>query len=269
MDESEWNFISKDLPSFSSPTETFFVFNPDAQKVWADAWKRVRIGIDCWNIADCCYFFLDSGYPMPVRWAWSHGCNSLWRRAKHDCHGDGCKTLHLEPAKAMSKAWNCTFKGQCHVSTFHDQFWAHQLDGRSWHAKRRKGVVGGVGWSHVPRNGSESRRSIVHSFSLVPLHFKFAKECPVQRSKWSGQGRWCIFWGFRGCFQVLRSRNLGLFSNDHILNSRHAVLGASFTFVNFGLSSLPLASFVCLTCCDRVTVTWRREHCLLMKISHE
>lgn len=33
MDESEWTFISKDLPSFSSPKETFFVFNPEAQKV--------------------------------------------------------------------------------------------------------------------------------------------------------------------------------------------------------------------------------------------
>mmetsp|Transcript_2868 Transcript_2868/g.6746 ORF Transcript_2868/g.6746 Transcript_2868/m.6746 type:complete len:569 (+) Transcript_2868:98-1804(+) len=32
MPEKDWTFISKDLPSFSSPTETFFVFNPDAQK---------------------------------------------------------------------------------------------------------------------------------------------------------------------------------------------------------------------------------------------
>ncbi|CAJ1919154.1 unnamed protein product [Cylindrotheca closterium] len=30
--EPEWSFISKDLPSFSSPTETFFVFKPEAQK---------------------------------------------------------------------------------------------------------------------------------------------------------------------------------------------------------------------------------------------
>jgi hypothetical protein len=29
---SEWTFISRDLPSFSSPTETFFVFNPESQK---------------------------------------------------------------------------------------------------------------------------------------------------------------------------------------------------------------------------------------------
>eukprot|EP00980_Cylindrotheca_fusiformis_P010249 scaffold2277_cov137-Cylindrotheca_fusiformis.AAC.4 len=32
MPESKWTFISKDLPSFSSPKETFFVFNPEAQK---------------------------------------------------------------------------------------------------------------------------------------------------------------------------------------------------------------------------------------------
>jgi len=32
LPKSEWTFISKDLPSFSSPTETFFVFNPDKQK---------------------------------------------------------------------------------------------------------------------------------------------------------------------------------------------------------------------------------------------
>jgi hypothetical protein len=31
-DKSQWTFISRDLPSFSSPTETFFVFNPDEQK---------------------------------------------------------------------------------------------------------------------------------------------------------------------------------------------------------------------------------------------
>lgn len=30
--QSEWSFISRDLPSFSSPTETFFVFNPEEQK---------------------------------------------------------------------------------------------------------------------------------------------------------------------------------------------------------------------------------------------
>ena len=33
LPESEWTFISKDLPSFSSPPETFFVFNPESQKV--------------------------------------------------------------------------------------------------------------------------------------------------------------------------------------------------------------------------------------------
>ncbi|CAJ1919123.1 unnamed protein product [Cylindrotheca closterium] len=32
LPKSKWTFISKDLPSFSSPTETFFVFNPEAQK---------------------------------------------------------------------------------------------------------------------------------------------------------------------------------------------------------------------------------------------
>jgi Cupin-like domain len=30
--KSEWTFISRDLPSLSSPTRTFFVFNPDDQK---------------------------------------------------------------------------------------------------------------------------------------------------------------------------------------------------------------------------------------------
>ena len=32
MDEHSWTFISRDLPSFSSSTETFFVFHPDEQK---------------------------------------------------------------------------------------------------------------------------------------------------------------------------------------------------------------------------------------------
>lgn len=31
-DKSKWTFISRDLPSFSSPTETFFVFEPELQK---------------------------------------------------------------------------------------------------------------------------------------------------------------------------------------------------------------------------------------------
>jgi hypothetical protein len=31
-EESQWCFISRDLPSWSSPTETFFVFNPESQK---------------------------------------------------------------------------------------------------------------------------------------------------------------------------------------------------------------------------------------------
>lgn len=31
-DKSQWTFISRDLPSFSSPKETFFVFNPEEQK---------------------------------------------------------------------------------------------------------------------------------------------------------------------------------------------------------------------------------------------
>jgi hypothetical protein len=30
--ESKWTFISRDLPSWSSPTETFFVFEPESQK---------------------------------------------------------------------------------------------------------------------------------------------------------------------------------------------------------------------------------------------
>ena len=30
--EKQWTFVSKDLPSFSSPTPTFFCFNPDEQK---------------------------------------------------------------------------------------------------------------------------------------------------------------------------------------------------------------------------------------------
>ena len=30
--KDQWTFISRDLPSFSSPTKTFFVFNPDEQK---------------------------------------------------------------------------------------------------------------------------------------------------------------------------------------------------------------------------------------------
>ena len=30
--KSSWTFISRDLPSFSSPTETFFVFEPESQK---------------------------------------------------------------------------------------------------------------------------------------------------------------------------------------------------------------------------------------------
>ncbi len=32
MPESQWTFISRDLPSFSSPEETFFVFEPESQK---------------------------------------------------------------------------------------------------------------------------------------------------------------------------------------------------------------------------------------------
>jgi hypothetical protein len=32
LDYSEWTFISRDLPSFSSPTRTFFVFEPESQK---------------------------------------------------------------------------------------------------------------------------------------------------------------------------------------------------------------------------------------------
>ena len=32
MDYSEWTFISRDLPSLSSPEETFFVFEPESQK---------------------------------------------------------------------------------------------------------------------------------------------------------------------------------------------------------------------------------------------
>jgi hypothetical protein len=32
LDKSSWTFVSRDLPSFSSPTETFFVFNPEEQK---------------------------------------------------------------------------------------------------------------------------------------------------------------------------------------------------------------------------------------------
>jgi hypothetical protein len=32
LDESQWTFISRDLPSFSSPEETFFVFEPKSQK---------------------------------------------------------------------------------------------------------------------------------------------------------------------------------------------------------------------------------------------
>jgi hypothetical protein len=32
QDKSHWTFISRDLPSFSSPTETFFVFEPEMQK---------------------------------------------------------------------------------------------------------------------------------------------------------------------------------------------------------------------------------------------
>lgn len=32
MPRSQWNFISRDLPSFSSPSETFFVFEPESQK---------------------------------------------------------------------------------------------------------------------------------------------------------------------------------------------------------------------------------------------
>lgn len=32
MPMSQWTFISRDLPSFSSPTETFFVFEPESQK---------------------------------------------------------------------------------------------------------------------------------------------------------------------------------------------------------------------------------------------
>ncbi|KAL3911723.1 MAG: hypothetical protein SGILL_007169, partial [Bacillariaceae sp.] len=32
QNEKEWCFISRDLPSFSSPTKTFFVFEPEAQK---------------------------------------------------------------------------------------------------------------------------------------------------------------------------------------------------------------------------------------------
>jgi len=32
LPKSQWTFISRDLPSFSSPAETFFVFNPDMQK---------------------------------------------------------------------------------------------------------------------------------------------------------------------------------------------------------------------------------------------
>jgi hypothetical protein len=32
MDPSQWTFISRDLPSFSSPSETFFVFEPESQK---------------------------------------------------------------------------------------------------------------------------------------------------------------------------------------------------------------------------------------------
>jgi hypothetical protein len=31
-DRDQWTFISRDLPSFSSPTETFFVFEPESQK---------------------------------------------------------------------------------------------------------------------------------------------------------------------------------------------------------------------------------------------
>jgi hypothetical protein len=31
-DREEWSFISRDLPSFSSPDETFFVFEPESQK---------------------------------------------------------------------------------------------------------------------------------------------------------------------------------------------------------------------------------------------
>lgn len=32
LDKSSWTFVSRDLPSFSSPTETFFVFHPEEQK---------------------------------------------------------------------------------------------------------------------------------------------------------------------------------------------------------------------------------------------
>lgn len=32
LDKRQWTFISRDLPSFSSPTETFFVFSPEDQK---------------------------------------------------------------------------------------------------------------------------------------------------------------------------------------------------------------------------------------------
>jgi hypothetical protein len=32
LDESHWTFVSRDLPSFSSTTENFFLFEPDSQK---------------------------------------------------------------------------------------------------------------------------------------------------------------------------------------------------------------------------------------------
>lgn len=32
LPKSQWTFVSRDLPSFSSPTETFFVFEPQSQK---------------------------------------------------------------------------------------------------------------------------------------------------------------------------------------------------------------------------------------------